>query len=69
MAWAKIGELALDVLWAVTEALMAGVTAPFWVNVSSMVLIPKGSEAEDECGRAVRAPVAARPIMLSKCDT
>lgn len=43
--WVKAGELAADMLWAAAEALMVGVTAPSWVNMSCTVLVPNGSEA------------------------
>lgn len=37
MVWSKVGALAEEVLWGVTQALMAGEPAPGWRNVALMV--------------------------------
>lgn len=61
LAGAAVGEPAVEVLWAVAQALMDGHDALGWLNASLMVLIPKwaAEDGDPASGRAVRTPEEA----------
>lgn len=71
LAWSKVGARAEDVSWAVTQSMMAGDPVPDWVNPALIVFMPKGRDDSDDAerGTSIWLPVAARPIILRKCDT
>lgn len=59
-AWAATGGHGEEVLWRVVEAMRGGCDVPPWFTASSLILIPKGSEAQD--GKALPVLAATRPL-------